>query len=132
MLKQLTPRKYEASIYFHREYPIPPPPENLQYYLTRLHDMYPEMTNIGDVFYSVQEYIHTPPDNESGECFQRVLDHNEIPNKEIEWEKPVFLNPEEENSRFECRSKPFLFKKKLKCILRIYAWCKHKEVLPRF
>ena len=121
-------KKYEASIYYRRELPEPPPPDELQYYLTRLHDIYIEMANVLDVFGYVKEYIQNPPNDDDG-TWQRVLDEFWIPHKIVAWEPMMLTNPDADKSKFECVSKPFLYKDGLACTLKISVWCPHKEIL---
>ena len=128
---KVEPKKYEASIYYRRELPEPPPPDELPYDLTRLHDIYIEMANVLDVFGYVKEYIRNPQNDDEG-TWQRVLDELLIPYKLIEWEPVMLMNPDEDKSKFDCVSKPFLYKNGRSCTLKISVWCPSKEVLPQY
>ena len=68
-------RKYEASIYYMRELPEPPPPDELPYYLERLHDIYIKMANVHDVFGYTKEFIRNqePMMTVSGEAFSTSI-----------------------------------------------------------
>ena len=119
---KVEPKKYEASLYYRRELPEPPPPDELPYELTRLHDIYIEMSSVLDVLGYVKEYIRNPPNDGYdgiGSAFQRVLDDFWIPHKIIDWEPAILTNPDEEKSKFDCVSKPFLHKDGLSCTLKI-------------
>ena len=124
-------RKYEASIYYMRELPEPPPPDELPYYLERLHDIYIKMANVHDVFGYTKEFIRNPRTDDDG-IWRGVLDEYWIPYKVIEWQPVKLMNPNEDKSKFDCISKPFLYKNGLSCTLKIEVWCPHKEILPQF
>ena len=128
---KIEPKKYEAFIYYRRELPEPPPPDELPYDLTRLHDIYIEMPSVLNVFGYAKEYIRNPPNDDDG-VWQGVLDRYWIPFKIIEWEHIRLTNPDEEKSKFDCISKPFLYKNQLACTLKISVWCPDKEILPQY
>lgn len=126
IVRALMPRKYEASIYFLRQHEEPPQrEEDLQYYLTRLHDIYIKKRSAKDVFTYVKEYIKDPRTDDDG-VWAGVLKRYGIPFWCLRWNRIFDTGHTGKETIFACYTDVF-YHNGLACQLKIKVFCEHKE-----